>query len=1171
PAANYCTGAPISIVVDNPQNFINYVWSSGCTQGSPHVAQVNPTSTPTTYTVTVTDAGGFTHTTTIVVQGTQNNLSFNIPATTYNTCANTPIQITATLQNGQAANFASYALYADQSADPGFANKQSDGYKFISNGSQFTQNVTPKKTTDYYIMASDGQCAAMSQKITVNVAPYADLGPDKEFCTSGTGIILNPYEEQIPPANVTYNWSTGSTSPTLSVATAGTYTVTVTDLTNTCTTTDNIVLTPISCCNNSLTNEIIPPNTIIDKGYTNANLQITTTNGLTVISPKVLPAKQNLEIQGTIHIMDNVRLQNFATINCSEAAQIDVRPYSRFGIFDSYVKSCTNYLWKGIDVKRFGDLVIKSVNKLCKITEAEFGVTIRKDCTIEIEDIDFVDNFVGLFVPPTINFELANDVDITITGSRFYCDNNLKLAYGGLSPQISNYVPKTVSLAGMVLNQTASSIGVSLQNYNQFGNSNTSKPKMNYGIIAYNSALNVQATMFQNIADIDKYGKLGGTSIYSSNQYGYGSLIETGLGKQNSTPTISNSYRSIYIDHGTATIKQNFISSCDFGPTLYYSPGGNSLFESNKIITRIASLWLSYNFNANLVETKLNQYLNANYVPNNIISAGIVVLEPDKFTKLIMHESQYILGGAYTKYGMYISMVHGAVIGCHDIDLSLTLQTNMSLGMYVARGGDNDLRRITIKGNGNYSYCNTEGMHFLSSTKNIIRCNSTNNNKYGFVFDGVCTMPERFKTNEIKNAYEGLHVSSEGLMDNQTNTGNTWTGSFTNYGANNERINKYLSTTDVVKYSISGTNNLPLLPANQIGWFVQSTASDATCDTASCVYIKPIIGDGETATDIAIASGTIGFPQFEEEMIHAAEQQEAENLSLNQDSIDNDTLLTFLNNYRNSNNGIFQLINDTILNIVDNNKIQFAFNDSIVRYNLQIGAVYDSIIVDSLSSSLTISNARIIKLKLLNEVNQLLHQNQLYSQQYQNNLGSRINIALQMNNAANTFGKTYISNEKVANEMFLQSLIQQDSDYTSAQWQTLKSIAAQCPHTGGKGVIKARNLILSKCDSIFWDDAPTCALEGYRRKAKKEGVDDIAILSPNPAKYYTDLLYKTNDDIALTLKVLDNYGQVILVKQLNQNQNTDRINTSLFPNGCYQIELFSGERKVSCQKLIILK
>jgi gliding motility-associated-like protein len=99
--------------------------------------------------------------------------------------------------------------------------------------------VSPVITTQYTLTVTDAAGTSITVSSTVEVnndIVSVDLGPDQNLCAGN--VILNASH----PSAVSYLWSTGSTQPSITVNSAGTYSVTVIGECNSAT--DEITITP---------------------------------------------------------------------------------------------------------------------------------------------------------------------------------------------------------------------------------------------------------------------------------------------------------------------------------------------------------------------------------------------------------------------------------------------------------------------------------------------------------------------------------------------------------------------------------------------------------------------------------------------------------------------------------------------------------------------------------------------------------------------------------------------------------------------------------------------------------------------------------------------------------------------------------------------------------------
>ncbi|MBC7488603.1 MAG: gliding motility-associated C-terminal domain-containing protein [Cytophagaceae bacterium] len=92
-------------------------------------------------------------------------------------------------------------------------------------GNQSTQTISVSQTGQY-IIAISNVCGTIKDTIVVSLEtqpPVVDLGPDVRICSPATQLL------DATVTGATYLWSTGSTTPTLTVSIAGAYKVTVTN------------------------------------------------------------------------------------------------------------------------------------------------------------------------------------------------------------------------------------------------------------------------------------------------------------------------------------------------------------------------------------------------------------------------------------------------------------------------------------------------------------------------------------------------------------------------------------------------------------------------------------------------------------------------------------------------------------------------------------------------------------------------------------------------------------------------------------------------------------------------------------------------------------------------------------------------------------------------------
>jgi gliding motility-associated-like protein len=189
-----CAGDDITLVATYPG--AAYAWSTGAT--SPTIT-VNSAAT---YSVTV-DLNGCTASDAIDV-GVLSLNAIDLGADT-TLCAGETVTLDATMP----------------------------GVSYLWSTGATTPTITVGTTGNYSVTASQGACSVTDDVIVqVNPMPTVDLGNDLTLCAGDAATLDATY------AGATYAWSTGATSPTITVNSAATYSVTV-DL-NGCTASDAI-------------------------------------------------------------------------------------------------------------------------------------------------------------------------------------------------------------------------------------------------------------------------------------------------------------------------------------------------------------------------------------------------------------------------------------------------------------------------------------------------------------------------------------------------------------------------------------------------------------------------------------------------------------------------------------------------------------------------------------------------------------------------------------------------------------------------------------------------------------------------------------------------------------------------------------------------------------------
>ncbi|MBK9014453.1 MAG: gliding motility-associated C-terminal domain-containing protein [Saprospiraceae bacterium] len=286
--ASICGGDAVFSVTGG--NFPQIIWSTGSTTASITVSQA------ATYTVTVTNADGCTAT-----QSQDLNVGTSLlPVIASNTSA---CDGTATLDAG--AGYASY-LWSDGSTTPSIS--------VATNGM-------------YTVTVSDGTGCTGNGSATVSIPapPQVQIAGASSICQG------NSTSFSVAGNLTLINWSTGATSPSITVIQAGTYGVTVSD-TNGCTASDTQTL-------------------VVGQG----------------LSPDILPMLQ--DCNGTFTLDAGSAYANYLWSNGSTASYITVSGSGNYAVTVSDANGCTGIATETVTAPNPPTVQILGANQLCETDE----------------------------------------------------------------------------------------------------------------------------------------------------------------------------------------------------------------------------------------------------------------------------------------------------------------------------------------------------------------------------------------------------------------------------------------------------------------------------------------------------------------------------------------------------------------------------------------------------------------------------------------------------------------------------------------------------------------------------------------------------------------------------------------------------------------------------------
>ncbi|WPQ61168.1 gliding motility-associated C-terminal domain-containing protein [Chitinophaga sancti] len=317
-------------------------------------------TTPKSQTSNVFDLNGATQATFIVTDGVTG-------------CVSDPVTYTLQYVQKPTVNLGNDTAICEGNSvtlDAGAANA-SAGYTIKWNTGATTQQITVSAAGTYYATVTNNGCSATdSVKVTVNKPPTVEIR-DTTIC-DGMTVKLNAYVQ-----GASYTWSTGDTGPSITVSTAGTYTVDVS--LKGCTVTDQATVTVATAPNVTLTPDtsVCPDQTVIlqvepDGGsvkWSDGSL----TNSIIVSKPGdywVTVTKNSCVVT------DTVTVTNKANISLDLGPDKDICA-GGLVVLDATNASAISYLWNDgttdpiKEVSTPGIYTVTVLDKYCNLTSSD--------------------------------------------------------------------------------------------------------------------------------------------------------------------------------------------------------------------------------------------------------------------------------------------------------------------------------------------------------------------------------------------------------------------------------------------------------------------------------------------------------------------------------------------------------------------------------------------------------------------------------------------------------------------------------------------------------------------------------------------------------------------------------------------------------------------------------
>jgi hypothetical protein len=190
--------------------------------------------------------------------------------------------------------------------------------------------------------------------------------------------------------------------------------------------------------------------------------------------------------------------------------------------------------------------------------------------------------------------------------------------------------------------------------------------------------------------------------------------------------------------------------------------------------------------------------------------------------------------------------------------------------------------------------------------------------------------------------------------------------------------------------------------------------------------------------------------------------------------------------------------------------------------------------------------------------------------------------ALVAQNQTATYTKQYEQNEHTINAIYLKwhsaslrndSITARNALAYKSDIAMLKSIAAQCPYSGGNAVFAARAM-LAQQDRTYYDDKALCLEQGIlwrtaKPKVEKTSKDKYCKIYPNPANHKIVIEFKDAQQDG-NIALYDIYGRILLEQRI-LNTTTNTLNIEGISSGVYILKVESNGSNVITEKITVIK
>ncbi len=1103
----------------------------------------------------------------------------------------------------------------------------------ISGSPQNMANFTGLGAHTYQLTVIDATGCSYTQEIVIdNIANPVVSITTEEFTCSGA-LVLTASD-----GFDTYQWSSGETTQSMYETKDGsTFTVTAT-IGGSCTATASVTVTmPTMFQGNNVT--------IIGSQVNSYNTLSSLVTNL-VLTPS--STTQMLVVYGTLEIdqtytieSKNIWMGEGAAIIVTANSTLDINFHSALTPPTVNIQSVGECMWRGIVCDPSTGLRINTAH----IEDAQYAVDLNHKMKFGCINTVFNRNYTGIHTANTSGNFVYSIAQDRFYGNTFECTAPIYSPYSGMTtdfpnePSVAEIDETRWSWAGIFLNDvvsfTASDNSQAASEFRHVAN----------GIWVNRTNLRVRNCLFNELPDANhplayinyntyppvisppNYTSIfNGVAIYAD---GHNSDFRLRvLGNNPDNVNINACNFGVYVRRGMRPfIVNTFMSDMLNGVRVVNCAGRAIHVATNQIsvnnnhpspATGLNFTGISLTFckgvNSNI--EILENTISVDDAPNNRgIGIGVNDMVGTTDGDLTIEGNE--IGVDEGVVGISLNGV-GGVLNI-DPNNNATSNTNVNLnrvylndaaknrdGVTVMNSNGIRFTSNTVSGTGANAPVNAanhpRGFRLAASAGNSMECNRAYDLTTGYRFEGVCDMPDQFRTNDIgfddgtaqHGNYIGIHVTNSNCqIGTQINQGNSWFGTYTGNANNFSAWNAVVpvtspaflnSTMYVADQTLSVPQRpMPLTSVEPFGnpdWINASIFGWLDCTAPPAALVS---GGGNASSRMLSEFDTsVIFREYDPYMYAdvnkwVAERNTYQKLAEISDSLSYGSLAyLFYDSLRNSRLADFagverkkyelQKIDSSLLaekDLVQQNR------DSLLG---QIAAA-DSMLTNGLGDSTALSVERDSLLERLSVAQNNLDSIELI---VRTAIADSAIIAEAFN--ANIVAIRYYEDYKqMSNSAYLRGRERGETEIGSATEAKLRMIAEKCFMEAGDAVFEARAM-LSLIESRTYDDYDICFEVGYAMKKENEieahtpatAPIPFYYLYPNPAKNEVNFAVGNGWFNGEEIVITNALGQITALLEARSG-NRLFFNTTSLANGVYNCRIKKGKETVSTQRFIVTR